>query len=83
MKIDLNLTQPLDWYLKWVATIFIVASVLCRSVEDMPKIYDVVLSLVGTCLWWWVAVIWKDRSLIVLNTVLCFILANAALRYVI
>jgi hypothetical protein len=81
MKFDLKLTQPFDWYLKWVATIFIVAAVLCRSVEDMPKIFDVVLSLIGTSLWWWVAVIWKDRSLIVLNTVLCFILANATLRY--
>ena len=81
MKFDLKLTQPLDWYLKWVATVFIVAAVLCRSVEDMPKIFDIVLSLIGTGLWWWVAVIWKDRSLIVLNTVLCFILANATLRY--
>ena len=73
--------QGIDWYIKWIATGFIIVAVLCRAVDEVPKVYDVVLSLVGTCLWW-VGILWKDRALIVLNSVLCFILAVSTLRYV-
>jgi hypothetical protein len=54
---------------------------LCRSVEEVPKIYDVVLSMFGTAGWLWVGFKWHDRALVVLNTVLLSILVSGAFRY--
>ena len=69
------------WYVKWVAVFFICIAVLCRSVEEVPKIYDVVLSMFGTAGWLWVGFKWHDRALVVLNTVLLSILVSGAFRY--
>ena len=33
----------LSWYVKWVASFFILTAVMCRSVEEVPRIFDVVL----------------------------------------
>ena len=69
------------WYVKWISVIFICIAVLCRSVEEVPKIYDVVLSMFGTAGWLWVGFKWHDRALVVLNTVLLSILVSGAFRY--
>jgi hypothetical protein len=81
-EITLIKTQGLTWYIKWVATIVIIIAVMCRSVDEIPKIYDQVFSLIGTLLWLWVGLQWKDRALTVLNTVLVFVLAVGVLRYI-
>ena len=73
--------QDITWYVKWVSVIFICIAVLCRSVEEVPKIYDVVLSMFGTAGWLWVGFKWHDRALVVLNTVLLSILVSGAFRY--
>jgi hypothetical protein len=39
------------WYVKWISVAFVCVAVLCRSVEEVPKIYDVVFSIVGTAGW--------------------------------
>ena len=75
-------TQGITWYIKWAATLIIIAAVMCRSVEEIPKIYDQVFSLVGTAMWLWVGLQWKDRALTVLNTVLVFVLSVGILRYI-
>ena len=74
--------HDITWYVKWISVGFVFVAVLCRSIEEVPKIYDVVLSFIGTCLWWWVGILWKDRALIVLNSVLCFILAVSTMRFI-
>ncbi len=71
----------LSWYIKWAASAFILAAVMCRSVEEVPKVYDVVLSFVGTMGWAWVGFLWHDRALLSLNVVLAFILGTSMLRY--
>ena len=71
----------LDWYVKWLSSIIVLAAVLCRSVEEVPKIYDMVLSLFGTAGWLWVGLIWNDRALILLNGVLVFVLSLGVARY--
>lgn len=81
-EIVLIKTLGLTWYIKWAATLIIIAAVMCRSVEEIPKIYDQSLSLVGTMMWLWVGLQWKDRALTVLNTVLVFVLAVGVLRYI-
>ena len=50
------------WYVKWISVIFICLAVLCRSVEEVPKIYDVYLSALGTAGWLYVGFKWHDRA---------------------
>ena len=75
-------TLGIVWYVKWIATLVIISAVLCRSVENIPKIYDQSLSLVGTLLWLWVGLQWKDRALTVLNSILVFVLAVGVLKWI-
>ena len=71
------------WYVKWVSVILICLAVLCRSVEEVPKIYDVYFSALGTAGWLYVGFKWHDRALIVLNTILLTMLATALFRHII
>lgn len=73
--------HDLTWYVKWVASFFVLIAVSCRSVEEVPKIYDVIFSLAGTTGWLWVGYIWHDRAILMLNGVLSFLLATSILRY--
>lgn len=57
-----------DWYVKWVASITILAAMSMRGIEGM-QIYDLTLSVFGITLWLWVSIIWKDRALVLLNGV--------------
>ena len=71
------------WYVKWVSVFFVCVAVLCRSVEEVPKIYDVLFSMIGTAGWLWVGFRWHDRALIILNTVLLAMLVSSGFRYLI
>lgn len=67
-----------DWYLKWIASAFVLFAMSIRGVEGM-QIYDLYLSIVGIFLWTIVSFIWKDRALILLNGVgLMFLINNLA-----
>ena len=81
-EITLIKTLGLTWYIKWAATVVIIIAVMCRSVDEIPKIYDQVFSLIGTLMWLWVGLQWKDRALTVLNSVLVFVLSVGVLRYI-
>lgn len=66
----------LDWYVKWVASIFILSGMSIRGVPDM-QVYDLSLSITGILLWLWVSILWKDRALVLLNGVgLLFLIRN-------
>lgn len=66
----------LDWYVKWVASVFVLAAMSMRGVDGLQLI-DLTLSVVGIILWLWVSIMWKDRALILLNGVgLMFLLRN-------
>lgn len=60
--------QDLSWYIKWTASIFILASMSMRGIDGLQLI-DLVLSLVGVTGWMIVGILWKDRALILLNGV--------------
>lgn len=65
-----------DWYLKWIASAFVLFAMSIRGLEGM-EIYDLYLSIIGIFLWLIVSVIWKDRALILLNGVgLMFLINN-------
>ena len=80
--ITLIKTTGYVYYIKWLATILVLIAVACRSVDEIPKIYDVVFSLLGTFGWLYVGLAWKDRALILLNSVITFMLFVAVLRYI-
>ena len=65
-----------DWYVKWIASVFILAALSMRGLEGL-QIYDLGFSIIGIALWLWVSVVWKDRALVMLNGVgLLFLLRN-------
>ena len=69
------------WYVKWISVAFVCVAVLFRSVEEIPKIYDITCSIVGTAGWLWVGFKWHDRALIILNTILLAMLVSGAFRF--
>jgi len=73
--------HDITWYVKWVSVAFVCVAVLFRSIEEVPKIYDITCSIVGTAGWLWVGFKWHDRALIVLNTILLAMLVSAAFRF--
>jgi hypothetical protein len=72
-----------DWYIKWVASAVILVAVMCRSAPDVPKIFDLVLSFIGCTGWLTVGMIWHDRALIFLNSILLFVLGTGILSYIV
>tara|TARA_Y100000996_G_scaffold377781_1_gene330054 strand:+ start:476 stop:793 length:318 start_codon:yes stop_codon:yes gene_type:complete len=65
-----------DWYVKWIASIFILAALSMRGLEGL-QVWDLGLSIIGIALWLWVSIVWKDRALVMLNGVgLLFLLRN-------
>ena len=71
------------WYVKWFVVLFICIAVLCRSIQEVPKVYDVFFSIIGTAAWLYVGIRWHDRALIVLNTILLALLVSGGARYVV
>lgn len=71
----------LSWYIKWSASAFILVAVMCRSVDEVPKIYDVMFSFIGTVGWGLVGYLWHDRALLILNSVLTVMLGISILRW--
>ena len=69
----------LSWYIKWIASVFILASMSIRGVEGLQQ-YDLMLSLVGVAGWMWVGFLWKDRALILLNGVGIILFLNTLIR---
>ena len=56
-----------DWYVKWVASIFLLTGMSMRGIEGFV-LYDLSLSIIGVTGWLVVAALWEDRSLIILNS---------------
>ena len=66
----------IDWYVKWIASMFVLAALSVRGVEGL-QLYDLILSIFGIAGWLVVSVLWRDRALLILNGVgLIFLLRN-------
>jgi hypothetical protein len=81
-EVTLIKTYGYVYYVKWIATAFVLTAVACRTVDEVPRIFDVVFSWIGTAGWLYVSLAWKDRALIILNSVMSFMLFTAMLRYI-
>ena len=68
-----------DWYIKWIASCFIILAICFRSVQNFPEI-DLVLSFIGCFMWTIVGLMWNDRELIVLNVVATFVLLTGLIK---
>ena len=55
-----------DWYIKWVSSIILMISLLLTANNLFP--YNLFVGVFGFVGWVIVAILWKDRSLILLNT---------------
>ena len=71
----------LDWYVKWIASVFVLIAMSFRGVAGY-EIYDLVLSIVGIALWLWVSVLWNDRALIMLNGAGLLLLVRNFIEYI-
>lgn len=62
-----------DWYLKWIASVFVLVAMSYRGINSDIDLY---LSVVGIGLWLIVSIIWNDRALITVNGVGLILLVN-------
>jgi len=80
-KIDDNwYPENLDWYAKWAATVFILISVMFRGAGPEFRTFDLISGVLGTLMWLWVSIRWKDRSLIILNASMLIMLGSTLIR---
>ena len=75
-------TLTLDWYIKWIASFFVLSGMTIRGTEGLQE-YDLMLSTVGVFLWLIVSFLWNDRALILLNGIgLIFLIKNNILLWI-
>ena len=81
---DKNKITPkytLDWYIKWLASVFVLSGMTIRGTPGFQE-YDLICSTVGVSLWLVVSFLWNDRALIMLNGVgLIFLIKNLITNY--
>ena len=72
-------SRGLSWYLKWAGTIALLVGAACTSFEIVPL--NLFLSSIGCLFWLIVGILWLDRALIVLNTIVGCIYFIGLMRY--
>jgi hypothetical protein len=71
--------HPKSWYLKWISSLFLIVAMISATNNWYP--YNMFLQFIGVSGWLIVAILWNDRSLIVLYAVSCAIFANGIFQY--
>lgn len=69
----------LDWYIKWVSSVILLCAMMARGNPEL-QLVDQTLSFIGCFGWLLVALIWKDRALIILNAVAVMILGTGIIN---
>jgi ABC-type siderophore export system fused ATPase/permease subunit len=82
MKAAVESKTPLVWCVKWAATIMILISVSFRNAGVEYYLLDMIFGTIGTILWLWVSIVWKDRALIMLNVVMFVLLFSGVLKQI-
>ena len=67
------------WWVKWISSLIIVAAMIATTNDLYP--WNMFLQFLGVAGWLWVAIIWNDRALIVINAVACAIFINGMVMY--
>jgi len=71
--------HTLDWYVKWIASIIIVISVILTSNNIYPL--NLFFYAAGLSGWFIVALLWNDRALLVVNAISLALLLNGLVSY--
>ncbi len=72
-------THTIDWYIKWVASIIIIISVILTSNNIYPL--NLFFYAAGLSGWFIVALLWNDRALLIINAVSLALLLNGLVSY--
>jgi|TARA_R110000796_G_scaffold239438_1_gene360141 hypothetical protein len=72
-------TNTLDWYIKWVASLFLIAGVILTSNNIYP--INLFFHAVGIFGWFIVSILWNDRALLVINAVSLALLINGMVAH--
>ena len=72
-------THTIDWYVKWVASVIIIISVILTSNNIYPL--NLFFYSAGLSGWFIVALLWNDRALLVVNAVSLALLLNGLISY--
>ena len=68
-----------DWYIKWVSSIVLIIGMVLAANNIYH--YNIIVQCVGILGWLVVAIMWNDRSLIIVNAVGGAILLNGLVGY--
>ena len=79
LKDKITPTHTLDWYIKWVATLFVLAGMVATAQNIYP--YNMFLTVIGEVGWFTVAYIWRDRALLTLTSIASFILISGIIKW--
>ena len=77
-------TTPLhtkDWYVKWVASVILLAGMVLTAQNIFP--INLFVNISGLIGWLIVAIMWNDRALIIINAVGVSIYANGIVAYLV
>ena len=72
-------THTLDWYIKWIAYVFLIAGVILTSNNIYPL--NLFFHAIGMFGWFIVSILWNDRALLVINAVSLAILINGLVAH--
>ena len=72
-------THTLDWYIKWIASVFLIAGVILTSNNIYPL--NLFFHAAGMFGWFIVSILWNDRALLVINAVSLAILINGLVAH--
>ena len=73
--------HPLSWYVKWISSVILVFAMIATTNDLYP--WNMFLQFLGVGGWLWVAIVWNDRALIVINAVACAIFINGIVMWLI
>jgi len=71
--------HPISWYVKWISSCILVLGMIATTNNLYP--YNMVLQFIGCFGWLWVAIIWNDRALIVINAIAVAIFINGFVMF--
>ena len=79
-KIKITPKGGLSWYVKWASVVLILIATSARAIGTIPHI-DLWVGLVGTAGWFWVGILWQDRALIMLNSILVVLIGVGLMKF--
>jgi hypothetical protein len=79
LKNKITPTFTLDWYIKWFSSVIILIGMVLTSNQIYPL--NLMFSMVGSIGWLVVALIWHDRSIMIINASAIMIMSNGLVQY--